>query len=166
MYAQAFFHHMNFDSVTVAPYMGVDSVSPFLDFDDKWVILLGLTSNRGSQDFQMLEYDGTRLYEAVIKRAQEWGNPDNLMYVIGATHPDKLAAVRALAQDYFFLVPGVGAQGGTVEDVASAGMNEQVGLLINSSRGILYASDGPDFAEAARRAALDLQEKMESFLSI
>ncbi len=164
MYAQAFFKNMNFDSVTVAPYMGVDSVAPFLEFDDKWVILLGLTSNKGSADFQMLKSEGRNLYEEVITRSQKWGSPDNLMYVIGATHPEKLAQVRSLAQDYFFLVPGVGAQGGTVEDVVRSGMNDQVGLLVNSSRGILYASDGPDFAEAARAAALNLKKKMEEFI--
>ncbi len=164
MYAQAFFKNMEFDSVTVAPYMGVDSVAPFLEFNDKWVILLGLTSNKGSSDFQMLETGGSKLYEEVITRSQAWGSPDNLMYVIGATHPDKLAQVRALAQEFFFLVPGVGAQGGTVADVAGSGMNDEVGLLVNSSRGILYASDGPDFAEAAREAALNLKNKMEEFI--
>ena len=164
MYARAFFEHMNFDSVTVAPYMGIDSVSPFLEFDGKWVILLALTSNKGSQDFQFLESSGAPLYESVIKKSQDWGSPDNLMYVIGATHPAKLKEIRLLAPDHFFLVPGVGAQGGDVNSVTTNGANNDIGLLINSSRGILYASQGKDFAEAARNSALRLVKEMQSFV--
>jgi orotidine-5'-phosphate decarboxylase len=160
MYAKAFFEILDFDSVTVAPYMGIDSVSPFLEFDNKWVILLGLTSNKGSSDFQMKEIDSRPLYAEVISKAQEWGNPNNLMFVIGATHPEKFRQVRKLAEDYFFLVPGVGAQGGTVDDVVTYGKNKDIGLLINSSRGILYASNGKDFAEAARSAAQKLVDEM------
>jgi orotidine-5'-phosphate decarboxylase len=165
MYARAFFEHMNFDAITVAPYMGEDSVAPFLEFDDKWVILLGLTSNGGSSDFQHLQTPNGSLYANVIRKAQEWGNPDNLMFVIGATHPEKFEEIRAMAQDYFFLVPGVGAQGGTVEQVAIHGKNDQLGLLINSSRGIIFAGDGKDFAQKARSAALDLQQGMMNFIN-
>lgn len=160
MYARAFFSTMDFDAVTVAPYMGVDSVAPFLEFDDKWVILLGLTSNQGSQDFQLqTNQQGTPLYETVIRTAQSWGSPDNLMFVIGATHPEKFADIRSLAPEHFFLVPGVGAQGGSLEAVVQYGRNDLGGLLINSSRGILYASDGKDFAEAARQQALAFRQK-------
>jgi orotidine-5'-phosphate decarboxylase len=165
MYAEAFFKNMNFDSVTVAPYMGEDSVSPFLEFNDKWVILLGLTSNQGSKDFQHLPTGEGPLYQRVILQAQKWGNPENLMFVIGATHPDNFSEVRAIAEDYFFLVPGVGAQGGTVEEVADHGRNSDIGLLINSSRGIIYAGDGKDFAEKARSEAFALQQKMERYFS-
>lgn len=165
MYAKAFFEHMNFDAVTVAPYMGKDSVTPFLEFDDKWVILLGLTSNEGSNDFQHLQTLHGSLYSTVIIKAQEWGHPDNLMFVIGATHPEKFEEIRKLAQEYFFLVPGVGAQGGTVDEVAKYGKNDQMGILVNSSRGIIFAGDGPDFAEKAREAALKLQQEMAIFIS-
>jgi len=161
MYARAFFSTMDFDAVTVAPYMGIDSVAPFLEFDDKWVILLGLTSNQGSQDFQLqTNNQGTPLYETVIRTAQTWGSPDNLMFVIGATHPEKFADIRALAPEHFFLVPGVGAQGGNLEAVVSHGHNDLGGLLINSSRGILYASNGKDFAQAARQQALAFRQKV------
>ena len=164
MYAKAFFENYNFDAVTVAPYMGIDSVSPFLEFDNKWVILLGLTSNKGSQDFQLLTSNNIPLYEHVIRKSQEWGNPDNLMYVIGATHPEKFKEIRDMAPNHFFLVPGVGAQGGTVSDVASNGMNDNIGLLINSSRGIIYSSSGKDFAEAARSKAIQLQTEMAKYI--
>ena len=150
MYAKAFFEKLPFDAVTVAPYMGEDSVKPFLDFPGKWVILLALTSNKGSADFQF-END---LYKRVIQKAQTWGNLDNLMFVVGATHPEKLADIRALAPDYFFLVPGVGAQGGDVQKIIRYGSNAQGGLLINSSRDIIFASNGLDFAQAARQAAI------------
>lgn len=164
MYAKAFFEYMNFDAVTVAPYMGQDSVSPFLEFNDKWVILLGLTSNIGSNDFQHLQTLEGSLFTNVITKAQEWGNPDNLMFVIGATHPEKFEEIRMLAKDYFFLVPGVGAQGGTVKDVAIHGKNDQLGLLVNSSRGIIFAGDGLDFAEKAREAAQKLQKEMAEYI--
>lgn len=163
MYARAFFDHMNFDSVTVAPYMGIDSVSPFLEFDDKWVILLALTSNKGSKDFQFMNENGQSLYQRVISQSQKWGTPENLMYVIGATHPTKLKEIRDLAPEHFFLVPGVGAQGGDVNSVTINGANDDIGLLINSSRGIIYASDGKDFAEAARASALKLVNDMGAF---
>ena len=166
LYAQAFFGQMNFDSITVAPYMGEDSVTPFLDFNDKWVIVLGHTSNPGSQDFQTLQVEGGAelLYERVIKKVKTWGSPDSLMFVIGATRSDKMKDIRALAQDYFFLVPGVGAQGGDLEAVSKYGFNDKCGLLVNSSRGIIYASNGEDFASKAGSAAKKIQEEMSGYL--
>lgn len=165
LYARAFFENMNFDSVTVAPYMGEDSVTPFLDYKNKWVILLGLTSNEGSKDFETLELaNGKKLYQEVITKSQEWGTPDNLMFVIGATKADAFKDIRAIAQDYFFLVPGVGAQGGDLETLSQYGMNDHCGLLVNSSRGIIYASDGEDFAEVARQEAQKMQTQMAELL--
>ena len=164
-YAAAFFERMRFDSVTVAPYMGADSVRPFLDFDDKWVVLLALTSNRGSQDFQFLESGGERLYERVLATAQTWGTTDQLMFVTGATHPEEFKNIRRLAPDHFLRVPGVGAQGGDLDAISRYGMNDHCGLLVNSSRGILYASDGEDFAEAARASAQKLQRRMAELLA-
>ncbi|MFT4759195.1 MAG: orotidine-5'-phosphate decarboxylase [Paraglaciecola sp.] len=166
MYAKTFFETMNFDSVTVAPYMGVDSVLPFLEFEDKWVILLGLTSNKGSQDFQFASQDGGMpLYEKVLRKAQEWGTPNNLMFVIGATHPEKFQEIRAIAPDNFFLVPGIGAQGGDLQGVSNYGMNNACGLLVNSSRGIIYAGgDSEDFADKAGAAAKKVQEQMAELL--
>jgi orotidine-5'-phosphate decarboxylase len=165
LYARAFFQNMNFDSVTVAPYMGVDSVEPFLEYKDKWVILLGLTSNGGSADFQNLDLaNGKKLYQEVITKSQSWGKPDNLMYVIGATKADAFKEIRALAPDYFFLVPGVGAQGGDLQALSQYGMNDHCGLLVNSSRGIIYASNGEDFAEKAREEALKIQQEMAILL--
>ncbi len=168
MYAEAFFNHYNFDSVTVAPYMGEDSVKPFLSFDDKWVILLALTSNSGAMDFQLMEVLGSlgkiELYKKVIKRALSWGNADNLMFVIGATRAEMLKEVRELAPDNFLLIPGVGAQGGSLSDVAKFGMNSMCGLLVNASRSILYASSGKDFAQAARAEALKMQQEMDGLL--
>jgi orotidine-5'-phosphate decarboxylase len=165
MYAKAFFDWLGFDSITVAPYMGEDSVTPFLEHKDKWVILLGLTSNKGSRDFQFTEANGTRLYEQVIKKAQEWGGPDRLMFVVGATHPQELKAIRQIAPDHFFLVPGVGAQGGDVAEICEAGINAQGGLLINSARQIIYASGDRDFAAKAREAALATREPMKKYIS-
>lgn len=164
-YAAAFFERMRFDSITVAPYMGADSVQPFLDFDEKWVILLALTSNRGSQDFQFLESAGEKLYERVLTRAQEWGSTDQLMFVTGATHPEEFKNIRRLAPDHFLLVPGVGAQGGDLDAISRYGMNDHCGLLVNSSRGIIYASDGEDFAAAARTSAQRLQTRMAELLA-
>jgi orotidine-5'-phosphate decarboxylase len=165
LYARAFFENMDFDSVTVAPYMGEDSVSPFLEYKDKWVILLGLTSNAGSKDFQSLALEnGKKLYQEVILKSQEWGNPDNLMFVIGATKAEAFKEIRQLAPDYFFLVPGVGAQGGDLAEVSKNGMNDHCGLLVNSSRGIIYASSGEDFAEKARAEALKIQKEMTILL--
>ncbi len=165
LYAKTFFETYNFDSVTVAPYMGVDSVEPFMGFDGKWVILLGLTSNPGSSDFQRTpQENGEPLFEKVIRTSQAWGTPDNLMYVVGATHAEDFKRIRNIAPEHFLLVPGVGKQGGDLATVCRLGMNDQVGLLVNSSRGIIYASQGEDFAEAARNAALKLQGEMEKEL--
>lgn len=161
MYAKAFFENMNFDSVTVAPYMGEDSVTPFLEFNNKWVIVLGLTSNKGSQDFQM----PNDLYKKVILTVQNWGTPDSLMFVIGATHPEKFKEIRALAPDSFFLVPGIGAQGGDLAGVSEHGMNSFCGLLVNSSREIIYASNGTDFAVKSREAAQKVQSQMAAILT-
>jgi orotidine-5'-phosphate decarboxylase len=166
LYARAFFQQMNFDSITVAPYMGEDSVKPFLQFKDKWVILLAYTSNPGSSDFQLIEstVTGMKLYEEVLVKAQQWGSPDQLMFVVGATQADKIQGIRALAPEIFFLVPGIGVQGGDLEMISRYGMNKQCGLLVNSSRAIIYASEGKDFAESAEKAALAVQEEMEKYL--
>ena len=162
-YAEAFFKEFSFDSITVAPYMGRDSVEPFLEFSGKWVILLALTSNKGSQDFQFIKKPtGEHLYEEVLRISQTWG--ENIMYVIGATHPEEFENIRSLVPNHFLLVPGVGAQGGSLEGVCKYGMNEDVGLLINSSRGIIYASDAEDFGDAARASALKLQQGMSMLL--
>lgn len=164
-YAKTFFETYNFDSVTVAPYMGIDSVSPFLEYTDKHVILLALTSNKGSYDFQHIrDIAGQPLFESVLRTAQEWATPEQLMFVIGATQTEYLAKIRKIAPNNFYLVPGVGAQGGTLEEVCKYGMNDRVGLLINSSRGIIYASDGEDFVQAARMQARILQNEMHSIL--
>ena len=164
-YAKTFFEHMNFDSVTVAPYMGEDSVSPFLEFDGKWVILLALTSNKGALDFQFTtDINGEKLFEKVLKKSAAWGNSSQLMYVVGATRSEAIGEVRAMSPDYFFLVPGVGAQGGSLEDVATYGWNDSCGILVNSSRGIIYAGNEEDFADKARLAALDLQSQMAKIL--
>ncbi|RIJ33489.1 orotidine-5'-phosphate decarboxylase [Pontibacter oryzae] len=167
LYARAFFENMDFDSITVAPYMGADSVKPFLKQDGKWVILLALTSNAGSQDFQMLRLeDGNEeyLFEQVLRTSKEWGTADNMMYVVGATQADYVQRVRRIAPDSFLLVPGVGAQGGSLEEISRNGMNRQCGLLVNSARAIIYASSGYDFAERAREAAFMVQREMEALL--
>jgi orotidine-5'-phosphate decarboxylase len=168
MYAETFFNtassEMSFDSVTVAPYMGSDSVTPFLNFKDKWVILLALTSNAGHADFQLQEVGEDRLFEKVIKTSQTWATDEQMMYVVGATRGAAFGDVRKLAPDHFLLVPGVGAQGGDLSEVCKYGLNAQCGLLINSSRGIIYASKGEDFAEKAREEALKLQQEMEQIL--
>ncbi|PUV25669.1 orotidine-5'-phosphate decarboxylase [Sphingobacterium athyrii] len=165
-YAMAFFDESNsglgFDSITIAPYMGKDSVTPFLDFKDKWAIVLALTSNEGSRDFQNFENkEGLQLFEQVIDKVNTWGNIDNLMYVVGATRGEGFIKIREHAPEHFLLVPGVGAQGGSLEDVCKYGMNGDCGLLVNSTRGIIYASKGRDFAERAREEALKLQKEME-----
>lgn len=173
LYARTFFDKnssgFDFDSVTVAPYMGRDSVQPFLAFDEKWVILLALTSNIGSNDFQHLkvEVDGVKksLYEQVLTKSQEWGSSESMMYVVGATQADKLSEIRKIVPDHFLLVPGVGAQGGSLEEVSRYGMNKQCGLLVNSSRAIIYASNGEDFADRAREEAQKVQQEMEQYLS-
>lgn len=164
-YAKTFFETYNFDAVTVAPYMGRDSIQPFLDYTDKTTILLGLTSNRGADDFEQLELkNGRRVYEEVLQRATQWGSPENLMFVVGATRAEALKSIRELVPDHFFLVPGVGAQGGTVAEVADAGWAVNCGLLVNVSRGILYASQQADYATAAMTAAKRYHEQMqESF---
>jgi orotidine-5'-phosphate decarboxylase len=166
LYARAFFKQMNFDAVTVAPYMGEDSVKPFLAFKDKWVILLAHTSNPGASDFQLIEskVTGRKLYEEVILKSSEWGSPDQLMYVVGATQTDKIESIRNLIPDYFFLVPGIGAQGGDLEQVSKYGMNRQCGLLVNSARAIIYASSERDFAAVAGSEAKKVQEEMERYL--
>jgi orotidine-5'-phosphate decarboxylase len=163
-YAQCFFEYFDFDAVTVAPYMGIDSVGPFLEWDDKWVILLGLTSNAGSRDFQMLQSDQRYLYEHVLTKAQEWGSTDQLMFVVGATHPERFADIRQIVPDHFLLVPGVGAQGGDLDAVIKHGANAHCGLLINSSRGIIYAGDEADFASAAGNAAESIARAMQPYL--
>ncbi|CAM1368546.1 Orotidine 5'-phosphate decarboxylase [Tenacibaculum sediminilitoris] len=164
MYAKAFFEDLAFDSVTVAPYMGKDSVEPFLTFEDKHTIMLALTSNQGAFDFQTKLVEGTELYKQVIETSKSWNNSQNLMYVVGATKAEYLADIRKIIPKNFLLVPGVGAQGGSLEEVCKYGMTETIGLLINSSRGIIYASNNNDFAEEAAKKAKKLQAKMEEIL--
>ncbi|MDO3626174.1 orotidine-5'-phosphate decarboxylase [Mucilaginibacter sp. BT774] len=168
MYARAFFDKeaagMDFDAITVAPYMGNDSVTPFLAFEGKWVIVLALTSSIGSKDFQYLQTGDGYLYEEVIKKANTWAGADRLMYVVGATKSTEFTNIRKYAPDNFLLVPGIGAQGGSLEDVCQFGMTKDCGLIVNSSRAIIYASNGEDFAEAARQEALKVQRQMETEL--
>lgn len=165
MYARTFFEHIGVDAVTVAPYMGEDSVKPFLGYDGKWVILLALTSNKGSFDFQLTEdKDGEKLFEKVIRVSQTWAGDDSMMYVVGATQGERFADIRRVAPASFLLVPGVGAQGGSLADVAKYGMTSDCGLIVNSSRAIIYASSGTDFAEAATKAATAVQNEMEQIL--
>lgn len=164
-YAKAFFEDMNFDSITVAPYMGSDSVEPFLAFEDKFTIMLALTSNKGGLDFQVLQNEeGETLYENVLKTSLDWNNSDQLMYVVGATRPEYFKKIRQIVPDHFLLVPGVGAQGGDLQGVCDFGLNKDIGLLVNSSRGIIYASSEKDYAERAREKARELQIDMESIL--
>ena len=163
-YAKAYFETLGFDSITVAPYMGKDSVEPFLAFKDKHTILLALTSNPGSADFQRISSDGTALFDKVLATSKTWEGSEQLMYVVGATQADALQKIRGIIPDAFLLVPGVGAQGGSLEEVARHGLNDNVGLLVNSSRGIIYASQGDDYAEAAATAAKNLQEQMALLL--
>ena len=159
-YAKAYFEQLEFDSVTIAPYMGKDSVEPFLEYKGKYAILLALTSNEGASDFQLLNAEGKPLYEQVIERSKKWQNADRLMYVVGATKAKALKKIRTLIPDSFLLIPGVGAQGGSLEEVAVNGLNDTCGLLVNSSRGILYASSGSDFDQVAGNVAKELQEQM------
>ena len=163
-YARAFFETLKADAITVAPYMGVDSVEPFLGFDGKWVILLALTSNKGSKDFQYLDTDGKELYKNVLLKSKEWADSEKMMYVVGATHPEELGEIRQMMPDSFLLVPGVGAQGGDLQAVAKFGLNKDCGLIVNSSRGIIYASNGEDFAEKAAEEGKKLQNQMEKLL--
>ncbi len=166
LYARAFFEELDVDALTVAPYMGSDSVKPFLEYEGKWVILLALTSNPGSRDFQfMTDMTGTRLFESVLETAGKWGTVNNLMFVVGATQGAMFSEVRRVAPDSFLLVPGVGAQGGSLEDVVRWGINRDCGLLVNSSRGIIYASQGTDFADAAAAEARKLRDHMTMLLS-
>ncbi|MBF1462431.1 orotidine-5'-phosphate decarboxylase [Prevotella pallens] len=161
MYAQTFFKEYNVDALTIAPYMGEDSVKPFLEYEGKWVILLALTSNKGSHDFQLFEdKEGVRLFERVLTKSQEWGTTENLMFVVGATQGSLFADIRKLAPNSFLLVPGVGAQGGSLQEVCKYGMNKDCGLLVNSSRGIIYASVDENFAEIAGEKAKELQQEM------
>lgn len=164
-YADTFFNTYAFDSITVAPYMGSDSVTPFLDFPGKWTILLGLTSNPGAADFQLRQMGDKPLFRHVLEKAGEWGSPENLMIVAGATRAEMLAEVRAELPDHFLLVPGVGAQGGSLSGVAEHGMNKDCGLLVNSSRGIIYAGEGEDFAQEAAQKAEELQLEMAALLA-
>ena len=166
MYARTFFEEYKLDALTVAPYMGEDSVTPFMNYKDKWVILLALTSNKGSHDFQLCQDEnGTRLFEKVLTVSQQWGNKDNMMYVVGATQGEMFTDVRKLVPDHFLLVPGVGAQGGSLSEVCKYAMTKECGLLVNSSRGIIYASNGTDFAEVAAQKAKELQEQMAEELA-
>lgn len=161
MYARTFFEEYNIDSLTVAPYMGEDSVKPFLEYDGKWVILLALTSNKGSHDFQLTaDKDGERLFEKVLRVSQKWGNEENMMYVVGATQGKMFEDIRRIVPNHFLLVPGVGAQGGSLQEVCKYGITKDCGLLVNSSRGIIYASKGEDFADVAAKKAQELQEQM------
>lgn len=166
LYAKTFFEYLSFDSITVAPYMGKDSVTPFLDYQDKWVILLAHTSNTGSADFQLLEskQSGRKLYEEVILRSQEWASPEQLMFVVGATQAARVASIRGLAPKNFFLVPGIGAQGGDLEAVSKYGMNKDCGLIVNSARAIIYASRDRDFAMNAEKEAQKVQQEMDQYL--
>lgn len=162
MYARTFFEEYNVNSLTVAPYMGEDSVTPFLKYKDKWVILLALTSNKGSHDFQLMEdTNGQKLFEKVLQTSLKWGNEENMMYVVGATQGEMFKDIRKIVPNHFLLVPGVGAQGGSLQEVCKYGMNKDCGLLVNSSRGIIYASNGEDFAEVAAQKARELQKEME-----
>ena len=163
-YAKAFFNTLKADALTVAPYMGRDSVEPFLNFEDKWVILLALTSNKGSQDFQYLNVGERMLHQQVLQTATTWASPEQMMFVVGATHPEELGEIRKMLPEYFFLVPGVGAQGGDLQAVAKNGLNNECGLLVNSSRGIIYASNSFDFADRAADEARKLQQQMAEAL--
>ena len=164
MYAKAFFEDLNFDSITVAPYMGSDSVEPFLAFKNKTTILLALTSNKGGLDFQGLKTTNSELYKEVLKTALTWKNSDNLMFVVGATKAEYFEEIRKIVPNHFLLVPGIGAQGGNLQDVCKYGLTKECGLLINSSRGIIYASPNEDFAKSAQKEALKLQQEMETLL--
>ena len=165
MYARTFFEEYNIDALTVAPYMGEDSVTPFLQYEGKWVVLLALTSNKGSHDFQLTQApDGERLFEKVLRKSQEWGNDENMMYVVGATQGQMFEDVRRVAPHHFLLVPGVGAQGGSLQEVCKYGMNKDCGLLVNSSRGIIYASNDDHYAEVAGNKARELQQEMAAEL--
>lgn len=165
MYAKTFLENMPFDAITVAPYMGEDSVTPFLSYNEKWVILLALTSNKGADNFQYHNEDGIKLYERVLSISQKWGTTNNLMYVVGATRAEMLKDIRKLVPDHFLLIPGVGAQGGSLADVAKYGLNNKCGLLVNSSRGIIFADNSENFDKVAGEKAKEMQVEMEKYLS-
>ena len=165
-YAIAFFDTLGFDAVTVAPYMGSDSVKPFLEHQNKWTIVLGLTSNTGAADFELQPAGGELLYEKVMKTVSGWGTPDNLMFVVGATQSDAFVNIRQLLPDHFFLVPGVGAQGGSLEEISQKARNKDLGLLVNASRAIIFASSGDDYADAAAQVARDYQQEMSRFITV
>ena len=165
MYAKAFLENMPFDAITVAPYMGEDSVTPFLSYKDKWVVLLALTSNKGADDFQYHDEDGIKLFERVLTVSQKWGTHNNIMYVVGATQADMLKDIRKIVPDHFLLVPGIGAQGGSLEEVAKYGLNSKCGLLVNSSRGIIFADNSKNFDKVAGEKAREVQVEMEKYLS-
>lgn len=166
MYAKAFFENMGFDSITISPYMGHDAVTPYFEYAGKWAIILGITSNPGADDLERLKLEsGEEVYEKLLETASSWGNLDNTMFVVGATRPELMKKVREIAPDHFLLVPGVGAQGGDLNSIAEHGMNDHCGLLVNSSRGIIYASNGEDFAERAREEAKKLQQQMAALLA-
>ncbi len=164
MYAKAFLENMSFDSITIAPYMGEDSIKPFLEIKNKWVIVLGLTSNKGAQDFQFLKSNKKPLYQNVMEKCMQYGTSENMMFVIGATHEEMFKDIRQFCPDHFFLVPGVGAQGGDLKKLSQYGMNKDCGLLVNATRSIIYASNGKDFAEKAREEALRMQKEMKIYL--
>jgi orotidine-5'-phosphate decarboxylase len=164
MYAKAFLENMPFDAITVAPYMGEDSVTPFLSYKDKWVVLLALTSNQGADNFQYHNEDGIKLFERVLSVSQKWGTINNLMYVVGATRAEMLKDIRKLVPDHFLLIPGIGAQGGSLEEVAKYGINNKCGLLVNSSRGIIFADNGVDFDKVASEKAKEIQLEMGKYL--
>lgn len=163
-YAKAFFEIFDVDAITVAPYMGSDSVQPFLTYPGKWVILLALTSNKGASDFQYLRSDDSYLFEQVLRTSSQWGTPENMMYVVGATQAQQLETIRKIVPDHFLLVPGIGAQGGSLQEVVKYGMTKDIGLLVNASRSIIFASSGEDFAEKAREEASRMQAEMESLM--
>ncbi len=165
MYASAFLQNMNFDAITVSPYMGEDSIKPFLEIKNKWVIILGLTSNKGAQDFQFLQSNKKPLFRTIIEKSMQYGTPENTMFVIGATKETYFKEIRQFCPEHFFLVPGVGAQGGDLQKLSEYGMNKDVGLLVNATRSIIYASSGKDFAEKARTEAQRLQKEMQLLLS-
>jgi orotidine-5'-phosphate decarboxylase len=165
MYAREFFENMNFDAVTVAPYMGEDSVTPFLTYSNKWVILLALTSNKGADDFQYHDEDGLKLFERVLTLSRKWGSIDNLMYVVGATRAEMLKDIRKIVPEHFLLIPGVGAQGGSLQEVVKYGITNKCGLLVNSSRGIIFADNSENFDKVAGEKAAEIQKEMELYLT-
>jgi orotidine-5'-phosphate decarboxylase len=165
LYARAFFETLGFDAVTVAPYMGEDSIRPFLDYKDKWTILLGLTSNEGAKDFELQKHAGGLFFETVLRKASQWGTSENLMFVIGATQPEWFMRARAITPDHFYLVPGLGAQGGSLKEISEKSMNRDVGLLVNASRAIIYAGSGEDFGEKAGAIASTYAGEMAAFLT-